>query len=62
MENAVDDKASFNITIAQGLAGVSPLDRLICLIAQIEVEKYLQEGNHHNTQGTDDESSHLRTL
>lgn len=60
MENAADSKIGFGATPKQ--TGLSPLDRLICLIAQIEVEKYLQEVNHSCSKGAKDENSHIRTL
>ena len=41
---------------------LSPLDRLIFLIAHIEVEKYLREINDHGCKDNQHENSHLRTL
>jgi hypothetical protein len=60
MENTTDCNNGSGAPIQIGL---TPLDRLICLIAQIEVEKYLKEVNHDGSKGSiQDENSHLRPL
>lgn len=43
---------------------MSPLDRMIRLLAEIEVERYLGETNkkEHSPDHAEDQSSHLRPL